>query len=153
PVLTLGTERHEEIPMLTTTVDCANAVTVLTKDGQWVTRASFQVRNHLKQFMSIRLPKGAILWSAFVAGQPVKPSLDKEGRVLIPLQKSNMADEIQSFPVEVIYHAQETALGLGGNRSAFLPAVDLPISQVLWSMYVPEEYRFLHFGGSMDPER
>lgn len=153
PFLALGIKRHEDVPVLTSTVDSANAVTLLTRDGQWVTRASFQVRNHLKQFIAMKLPKGAQIWSAFVCGQPVKPSKDKEGQILIPLQKSGPGFQQEAFSVEIIYHIQERPLSFAGRRNVSLPVVDLPVSQMLWSVYLPEEYRFLHFGGNMDKER
>ncbi len=151
--LSVGIERHEGIPVLTSTVDGANAVTVLTKDGQWVTRVSFQVRNHLKQFIHMKLPEGAEIWSAFVSNQAVKPSKDKDGQILIPLEKSILGYENASFPVEVIYFNKGKELGVGGNRSVFLPTVDLPVSEMLWSLYVPEDFNFVNFSGNMEKEK
>ena len=71
--LSLEIERHETIPVLSSTIDSANAVTVLTKDGQWITRVSFQVRNHLKQFLELSLPETAEIWSALSAANPSNP--------------------------------------------------------------------------------
>ena len=148
--LSLNIERHEDVPVLTSTIDSSNAVTVLTKDGQWITRVSFEVRNHLKQFLALDLPKDAHIWSAFVSGKPVKPSKNKKGQILIPLNKSTLSSQQEAFPLEVIYHVQDKRLGYIGNRSAFLPKVDLPVSQLLWSLYVPEDYRFMPMGGNLD---
>lgn len=153
PVLALTIERHNDVPVLTSTIDSANALTVMTKDGQWITRASFQVRNHLKQYLLVTLPEGAEVWSAFVSGRPVKPSRDKEGRILIPLQKSNLNESEAAFPVEVLYYLADNPMKIGGKRTAFLPTVDLPVSEALWSVYVPEDFAFLHFGGNMEKER
>lgn len=151
--LVFNIEHHDNVPVLNSTIDSANAVTVLTKEGQWITRVSYQVRNHLKQFITLDIPEGAEIWSAFVSGHPVKPSRNKAGQILIPLEKSQLSQGNAAFPVEVIYYRQGDALGWVGQQEATLPQVDLPITQMLWSLYAPENYQFPHFGGNMDKSK
>lgn len=148
----LAVTRHEDVPVLASTVDSANAVTVLTRDGQSVTRVAFYVRNHLKQFLTLDLPDGAEIWSAFVNGRAVKPSRNKAGQILVPLDKSGMGSVDAAFPVEIVYYGRRSPLGLAGRTSPSLPKIDLPISQMLWSVYAPENDRLLYAGGNVDAD-
>src|SRR4029077_3183974 len=54
--LALSVKRHPETPVLTTTVDDANAITVLTARGQLINRIRYTVRNQLKQYLAVKLP-------------------------------------------------------------------------------------------------
>jgi len=148
----LSVTRHEDVPVLASTVDSANAVTVLTRDGQSVTRVAYYVRNHLKQFVTLDLPAGAEIWSAFVNGRAVKPSRNKAGQILVPLDKSGMGSADAAFPVEIVYYGRGPALGLAGRTTPSLPKIDLPISQLLWSVYAPENDRLLYAGGNVETD-
>lgn len=161
--LALAVKRHPETPVLTTTVDDANAVTVLTSRGQLITKIRYQVRNQLKQYLEIRLPEDAQLWSAFVAGEPVKPTSPHpspsprgEGTVRgksyrIPLAKSQLgAAGQQGFPVEIIYYRPVPKFLPVGYRAMTLPMPDAPVSRMFWSVYLPEKYRFPYFGGDVE---
>ncbi len=150
--LSVSMKRHPEVAVLTTTVDDANAVTLMTERGQMVTRIDYQVRNHLKQYLSLRLPPNAQLWSAFVAGVPVKPTQVENGHSYrIPLAKSQIENGgQQGFPVEIVYYMPVPKFGVVGYRTTSFPIPDAPVSRVFWSLYLPERYRFLHFGGDME---
>ncbi len=149
--LALAVKRHPETPVLTTTVDDANAMTVLTERGQVITKVRYQVRNQLKQYLAIALPQGAELWSAFVAGEPVKPMKAEDGRYRIPLAKSQLGDQGQSgFPVELIFYRASAKFYPLGYKSMTLPMPDAPVSRMLWSVYLPEKYRFPYFGGDVE---
>lgn len=149
--LALAVHRHPEVAVLTTTVDNANAVTLITPRGQMITRIRYEVRNHLKQYLELHLPAQAQLWSAFVDGQPVKPTQTDKGSYRIPLAKSQIDGQGQSgFPVEIVYYKPIPSFKPVGYRTAMFPVPDAPVSRMLWSLYLPERYRFLHFGGDME---
>jgi hypothetical protein len=150
--LALAVTRHDDVPVLTSTIDSANAVTVLTKDGQSVTRVAYYTRNHLKQFLVLDLPSGAEVWSVFVNGRASKPSRNKDGQLLVPLDKSDLRGDDAAFPVEIVYHSQAVSLGLAGRTRPSLPKVDLPISQLVWSLYAPENVSLLHVSGNVEAQ-
>ncbi len=54
--LTLAVVTYEDIPSLTTVVTKANLASLLTVRGDMVTRAVFEVKNNVKQFMRLSLP-------------------------------------------------------------------------------------------------
>jgi hypothetical protein len=148
--ISIEVTRHEELPVLVAAIDSVNYVTLYTEEGKVLTKASYQVRNNVKQFIRIDLPKDAILWSSFVAGKPVKPAKDKNNSVLIPLEKSQIQGEsLTQFPVEVVYLDKGRRMGLLGAFKLNLPKVDIPISKFYWSVYLPLDYMYFNFGGDV----
>lgn len=151
--LVLDIKKHEEVRVISTVIDLASGVTLVTEDGKIVHRIVYSVRNVSKQFLELALPKGAELWSVFVDGAPAKPRLSG-GKVLIPLNRSREgASGLAAFDVEVIYHQRAPRFGVFGSRTAEFPVPDIIISQALWSVYLPVGYDYLRFGGSVEKEK
>lgn len=148
--LTLDVRKHEEIPVLTATVDRCNIVTLFTPEGKALTTAVYQVRNNLKQFARLTLPGSTEIYGAFVSDKPVKPAKDEEGNILIPLEKSATGEQSQrSFPVEIIYLSQVPRFVAFGRRSARAPDIDMPVSELFWSVYLPDGFTYPGFGGNL----
>jgi hypothetical protein len=142
--------RHEEMPVLVAAIDALDVVTLQTQEGKVLTKAVYMVRNNVKQFLRLELSGSATLWSVFVSGKPVKPAKDKNGSILIPLEKSQSSGEsLTQFPVEIVYLDQVPKMTWTGSSALRLPKVDLPISELLWSTYLPLDYRYFNFGGDV----
>jgi hypothetical protein len=151
--LALEVKKHEAVPVVSTVIDLASGVTLFTADGKLVHRVVYAVRNTSKQFLEVALPKGAELWSVFVAGEPAKPRWG-DGRVLVPLNRSREgASGLAAFEVELIYYEKTARFGAFGRRGTRFPVPDVIVSQALWSVYLPEGFEYLHFGGSVEKER
>lgn len=151
--LGLDVQRHTEIAVVSSVVDTANAVTLLLKDGKCVSHVTYSVKNTAKQFLEVRLPTGAEVWSAFVEGRPVKPSKSERGATLLPLNRSRLEGQnLAAFDVEIMYFRNLGGGGPGGVQGLALPHVDLKVSQLLWSVYLPTERDYLYFGGTVDKE-
>lgn len=148
--ISLDVTRHEELPVLVAAIDSVDYTTLYTDEGKSLTKAVYQVRNNVKQFIHLVLPQNASLWSVFVAGNPVKPAKDKEGNILIPLEKSQATGQgITQFPVEIVYLDKNSRMRLAGNVKLNLPRVDIPISSLSWSVYFPSDYLYFNFGGDV----
>ena len=146
----ISVTKHEEVSVLVAAIDAANYVTLLTREGKMLTGATFQMRNNVKQFMRLELPKGATFLSCFVSGNPVKPAQDQDGRILVPLEKSETVGEtVKQFPVEVMYLMQERPLEIGGKLRMHLPKLDIPTTQLYWSLYLPEDFNYWGFRGDV----
>lgn len=146
--------RHREIPVLVAAADTAHYTTLMTEEGKLLTSVTFQVRNNVKQFLRLTLPQGATLLSCFVLGQPVKPAQDADGKILIPLQKSeSLGETVTQFPVEIIYLGQQPRIGLMGRLTLRLPSLDIPTSQLSWSVYLPQTFNYRYLGGDVKPIR
>ena len=151
--IVLNIEKHRKIPVPVATIHSANIVTLFTEDGKVVHRLIYQVRNNAKQFLEIQLPDEAVVWSVFVSNEPVESSLNDEGRLLVPLIRSQAENNrLSTFPVEVIYCLVEKPFAALKTLQAGLPSVDLITSQLIWSVYLPNDYTYLHFESTLEKE-
>ncbi len=142
--------KHEELPVLVATIDSVSYVTLYTEEGKALTKATYQTRNNVKQFVRLSLPADTTLWSCFVSGKPVKPAKDKQGRILVPLEKSQRRGQaLTQFPVEVVYLTQKPKYGLLGKLKLRLPKLDIPQNELFWSVYFPEEFAYYRFDGDV----
>jgi len=149
----LEIKKHEEVRVVSTVIDLASGVTLVTGEGKVVHRVVYSIRNTSKQFLELALPKDAELWSLFVDGAPAKPRL-RDGRVLIPLNRSREgASGLAAFDVEVIYYLKAPRFGTFGRWDTEFPVPDVIISQALWSVYLPAGCDYLRFGGSVEKEK
>ena len=148
--ITIDVIRHEELPVLIAAIDNVECTSLFTKEGKILTKAVYQIRNNVKQFLRLKLPQGAVIWSSFVGSKPVKPAQDKEGHVLIPLETSRFqGQDLTTFPVEVVYLDKTTEMKSLGNLRLTLPQVDLPVSQFNWRVYLPLDYTYFGFEGNV----
>lgn len=151
--LVLDITKHEKIEVPVATVNSANIVTLFTEDGKIVHRLVYQIRNSAKQFLEIQLPENANVWSVFVGNQPVESSISREGTLLVPLIRSRSIDNrLDTFPVEVIIALSESRFSRIGSLESFLPAVDLMTSQLIWSVYLPNDYAYIYFSSTLEKE-
>jgi hypothetical protein len=149
----LDVRKHEKIPVPVATINTANVVTLFTEDGKLVNRLIYQVKNSAKQFLEIQLPEKADVWSVFVGNQPVESSINGQGKMLIPLLRSHTENNrLNAFPVEVIYALSEDKFNWFGSRETVLPSVDLMASQIIWSIYLPNDYSYMYFKSTLEKE-
>ncbi len=151
--LTLDIQKHEAVSVLGTVIDSASGVTLFTQDGKLVHRIVYMVRNTSKQFMELELPEGVQIWSVFVGGDPAKPRLN-QNRILIPLNRSAQgAAGLEAFEVELVYFERTDRFGRWGRKQSRYPVPDIVMSQMLWSVYLPEGFRIFQVGGSVEKEK
>ena len=151
----LDTAQHDEVEVLVTLLDQTQAQTMWNREGRRLTSVHYQVRNNRRQFLKLRLPQGAELWSASVAGRAVQPAKASDNRVMIPLIRSQQAgSSLAAFQVEVVYvetGAPTDARGRG-TFEATLPVPDVPSTYVAWTVYSPERTKVKKrsIGGNLD---
>jgi hypothetical protein len=152
--MVLDIKKHKELPVMTTVVDSVSGVTLFTEDGKLVHRVTYTVRNTWKQFMEVALPGDAELWGAYVGGKSVKPTKNEKNRILIPLNRSLSSEGgLAPFDVELVYFQKASPFGWLGRKESFFAIPDLMMSRVIWSIYLPFGYSFVHFGGTMEKEK
>jgi hypothetical protein len=139
-------------------VDLVELTTVVDRSGRCRYEAKVALQNRSEQFLRVRMPKGLRLWSANVAGQPVKPvtAVDSpEGEVSIPLVKTSPG----GLPYDVyLYFADEgtkpLVVPLNGITKLNPPSISIvgiPVMQTAWSLLLPGGYRYMRPGGNMSP--
>ncbi|MBK8576113.1 MAG: hypothetical protein IPN90_10740 [Elusimicrobia bacterium] len=152
--LGLDIQRHEEIAVVSSVVDSANAVTLLLKDGKCVTHLTLTVKNTARQFVELTLPAGADVWSVFVEGRAVRPSKNEAGKTLIPLNRSRIEGQnLAPFEVEVMFFQNLNRPALADVQHLRIPSLDLKVSQLLWSVFLPTDSNVLYFDGTVDSEK
>lgn len=141
--LVLRMTRHRGVDVQTAAIDRADYRTLFTADGLAVTTAYFSVRNSRKQFLRVRLPQGADLWSAAVDGKPEKPAIASNGpNGAAPEILVKVINSTQGFPVELIYATPVAEMGRLGRVSAHLPRPDMVVTRSRWDLYLPDRFRY-----------
>ena len=89
PGVGLKISRHESVELTSTIIDDLQASTVLIEDGSEVTKVKLRIRNNTRQYLSVKLPEGAVLTHSLIDGQPIRPAAAADGRALLfPLRQS-----------------------------------------------------------------
>ena len=127
--LTLTVSRYSPQAVLVANVEEARYDALVGEDGKTLVRGRYAVRNNQRSFLAVSLPPQSVLWSAALAGRPVRPGLSATGGLLLPLQKSRSGEEAQTFIVELVYLQRATAWTDKGEARLELPAVDLPVAR------------------------
>ncbi len=135
------------------------AQTALTVDGSGAYRGVMvcRVDNRTEQFLELTLPATAELWTAHVAGKPVKPivaskpvvaTLDQPPRVRIPLIMTAEGD--RDFAVELKYGGQMARLGYF-NKVDFplIRSETIQIEESQVRLWLPPTHRWFGFDGTM----
>jgi hypothetical protein len=142
PAIPLKVAQHADVDVLVTLLDETRARTMWTRQGRRLTSVKYRVRNNRRQFLRLALPEGAELWSALVGGRAVQPAKAADGRVMVPLIRSQATGgSLAAFEVEVVYveSTEPTADNGRGTFEASLPQADAPSTYVAWTVYSPEE--------------
>ncbi len=147
--LALAIKRFEEAAVLSAMVDNARLTTVIAEDGQAMTELRLTIRNKGKQYLEMTLPNGATVWSAFVAGLPVRPSIEK-GKLLLPLDRAVSSDA--PVAIELTYISAVPFPSKSGRIALAAPALDVPLKNARWDLYLPGDYRYNDFAGTMTRE-
>ena len=147
--LALDVRRFDDAAVLEALVDNAKFTSVVADDGQMMTAMSLAVRNNGRQFLEITLPAGAKVWSAFVAGQPVRPSV-RDGKLLLPIASSGAGDG--GLTIELIYVGTNYFPLAKGSIAFVSPKFDVPLKNARWEIYLPPDYDYQDFQGTMTRE-
>ena len=146
--LKLNVVRHKAADVLPAQVKSVRIDSVITKDDQSLNSLTMELEPGSLRFLEMQLPEGAEIWSVFVNETAVRP-LVEDGLYLVPVEPGA---DLTAF-VEVMY-AQAGQKALFGGRHSFSgPQFKLPLTDVRWTFYAPEGYRYSRFDGTMQYER
>lgn len=139
--LSLNVARYTPQAVLAANVDEAEYNALVAADGKILVQSRFAVRNNQRNFLKLTLPPTATLWSAMVAGRPIRPGRGPDGSLLLPLEKSRSGEEAPEFVVEISYLDRAPAWGDKGRARLSLVSVDLPISKSRLLVHHPPLFR------------
>jgi hypothetical protein len=146
--LTLEVARYAQQAVLMANIEEARYHVLASNEGKTLVQARYAVRNNSRNFLKVTMPAGAMVWSATIAGRPVRPGLAPDGSLLLPLEKSRAGDDAPAFAVEVLYLARQTAWTDHGRLQLALPAVDVPISRSGVLLFYSPQFRVTPEPGS-----
>jgi hypothetical protein len=139
--LTVSVARYDQQAVLMANVEEARYHVLMSNEGKILVQARYAIRNNQRNFLKITLPRGASIWSAVLAGKPVRPGQAPDGSVLLPLEKTHAGDEAPAFAVEVVYLMRDAAWAEHGRARFTLPALDLPISRSAVLLFHAPQFR------------
>ena len=134
---------------------------VVDANGAYRAAQLYRVDNNIEQFLEVQLPAGARLWTAHVAGEPVKPAAGNSasgtaasgtaaagGLVRIPLVKTARGDA--DYPVVLKYGGELGRLGAVDHIDfPMIRTVNIHVELSQVELYLPESYDWFNFGGTM----
>ncbi|MCY2988693.1 MAG: hypothetical protein NTY19_12605 [Planctomycetota bacterium] len=152
PKLTFRMKQRQTVQTAGAQIGLAETLLVVDANGAYRGQQTYHVNNTTEQFLVVQLPADAQLWTALVAGEPVKPTEVPGGQaadqVRIPLIKTAEGD--RDYPVVLKYGGQLSSLALLGQVAFPLihtKNINVELSRV--RLRLPETQRWWYFGGTM----
>ncbi|MCX5659362.1 MAG: hypothetical protein NTW19_06515 [Planctomycetota bacterium] len=170
PALTFRTRERAVVETKGARIGLAQLTLALDESGAYRAEQAYYVDNATEQFLDVELPRRAELWSAKVAGQPVKPVLldakagagaasgavagattgQRPNRARIPLVKT--APGSPSYVVMLKYAGSVPRPG-GFKRVEFplLRSININVELSQARLYLPPSMAWMRFEGTMTP--
>jgi len=148
--LSVTAQRFADAAVLQALAEQVRLTSVLADDGQSMTEMQLVVRNNGLQDLEVQLPAKSTVWSAFVGGEAVRPTLSN-GRLLLPLEASDAAADAP-VTVELTYIGSEEFPSRSGEVHLTSPLLNVPLNNARWDVYLPPDYDYEKFAGSMAHE-
>ncbi|MFO0903810.1 MAG: hypothetical protein U0939_12465 [Pirellulales bacterium] len=121
-------------------------------NGAYRGQQTYHVDNGTEQYLVVELPTDAQLWTATVAGEPVRPqqvpNAPNASSVRIPLVKTAAGD--LDYPVVLVYGGKLPPLsGWSQVRFPFLKTKNINVELSRVRLRLPKSYRWMQFEGSL----
>ena len=149
--LVLKGKRHDSAALLEADVTAAAIQSVVAEGGQSLNRVQLQLRVLSKRNLEARLPRESQVWSLLVNGRATPPSrtVDSVGqeKLLIPLAQA--ASSQLPVIVDLVYVSPGSNTARAGVQDYVGPLFDLPLKNVKWTLFLPPDYQYDRFGGTL----
>jgi hypothetical protein len=158
-VADIRVEAYESEQLLGQVSDFTQLSTTMSRDGESVTTALVYIKNTTRQFLVLRLPEGADLWSIrSVESDGTRTDLlsqESQEGILIPVRRPR--DPNTPMQLEITYAESHGNLGFwsSGLLGMKLQAPSLPETHgtfAKWNVKVPDGFTIARSGGNMTTE-
>jgi hypothetical protein len=146
--LSVRIARYTPQAVLSANIEEAAYNALMTEDGKMLIHLRLAVRNNQRNFLKLNLPASAVLWSAAVAGRPIRPGRAADGSLLVPLEKTRSGEESPAFVVEVSYLDKGLPWGEKEKIRLSLLTLDMPISKSTLRLHHSPLFRLIPSPGS-----
>lgn len=152
PALKFRTQERAVVETAGASIGLAETLMVVDAQGTYRAGQILRVNNATEQYLEILMPDGAVLWTARVAGEPVKPTQvpdrTKARHVRIPLIKTATGD--LDYEVVLKYGGRLGPIGITGSVTfPVIETVNIEVALSQVRLYLPETHRWFRFGGTM----
>ncbi len=152
PRLSYHTQDHAAVETAGARIGYAETVLTLDASGTYRAQQVYRIDNSIEQFLVIELPRDAQLWTARVAGEPVKPTAVPGqaafNQVRIPLVKTAPGDA--DYEVSLIYAGKlPTLAAMSALNFPLVKTLNIHVELSLVRLHVPANFRWFNFGGTM----
>jgi hypothetical protein len=151
--LSLSVVRHDSASVLPASIERARFTSVVSTSGDMLTRGALDLRVGNLRLLRVTLPlPDDLLWTVLVDGSEVATSRDGDA-YCIPLEETEGNEVCR---VDLVYAGRASIAGLPSRWSFTAPKFGLPLNDIEWQFYAPEDWHYYAFGGSMeqsDPNR
>lgn len=153
--VTIQAQQRDIHALPTTIVERAELVSLIGSGGNSQTAAKFLLRTKA-QYLEVRLPDGAKLWSIMVDGLPALPERQAD-RVVVAL-KSISPSTLRT--VQVVYEHEIDVVRLRSRVELLAPALwhradretasqPVPLADLQWQAVLPSGYRLVQHAGTV----
>jgi hypothetical protein len=144
----LGVTRHQDHAVLAAIAERGELATVISQQGELLTRAAYLIKANKQQFLDVTLPEGAVLWSCLVNGRSMKPAKGTNGELLVPIE--TLTNAMQAVPMEIVYFERRPKMTGVGQFILRGPVLSVPTTVANWSVYAPRDLAFLKISGNLE---
>ncbi|WP_265596249.1 hypothetical protein [Verrucomicrobium sp. BvORR106] len=144
-------KRHKPAALAGALVLQARMVSIIGQNGPVRHEVTYTLRHNGRQFLSLALPKGAVLLSTLVQDRPVKPvQAGGADQLRVPLPVLN--SEADFVSAKVVYETAPITWGSWGKTPLEPPAVleGVPVLSSQWKVHAPDGYALHHSGGGLE---
>lgn len=144
-------KRHAPAALAGALVLQARMVSIIGQNGPVRHEVTYTLRHNGRQFLSLALPKGAVLLSTLVQDRAVKPvQAGGAGQLRLPLPVLNTDADFVS--AKVVYETAPITWGSWGKTPLEPPTVleGVPVLSSQWKVHAPDGYALHHSGGGLE---
>ena len=137
---TVRIAEHDDAPVLTAIIESLNATAAVMENGTEATWIDLVVKNNRKQFLNFKVPgENVEIWSLMLNGQPAKPKRSGDD-ILVPLPRGE--GEVASR-ISLVLLRRGAKVRSFGRVDPYLPTFDVPVSEALWTVYLPPGMKYV----------
>src|SRR5204863_6722201 len=144
--LPLTLSRHEVAKVLPARVEKIDLTSVVAPSGEMLTEGRLQMRPGDKRLLRLKLPASGQFWYAFINGQSAWPWREGD-QILLLLEKNS--DPSKPTTIEFLYTCQTGQRARSFNHQLLGPSFDLPLENITWQVFVPENWRVKDWESSL----
>lgn len=152
PQLVYSLRERAKVTTAQARIGLAETFIMVDREGNYRSTQTYRLDNKTEPYLTLELPRGAQLWSAWVAGEPVKP-IEQPGPsgargLQLPLVKTAEGD--LDYPVTVKYGGRLERLGWSSHVTfPFVRTVNVQVEQSRVELYLPDDLHWYSFDGTL----